>query len=203
MTANISLKVPAPLILASASPRRKELLARLGVEFSIVVADIDETPLTGESPVDMTERLAQAKAQTVADSASDTVWVLGSDTTVSLNDRVFGKPASRQEAIDTLSLLSANTHQVISSICLIGAGQLLTRSIISQVRFGRLSPGQIEAYCDTDEPYDKAGSYGIQGPAGAFVEHIDGDYSAIVGLPLWATSQLLRTLIKYSDDHDF
>ncbi len=197
------MNVPAPLILASASPRRKELLARLGVEFNVVVPDIDETPLAGESPVNMTERLAQAKAQTVVDGAPDAVWVLGSDTTVSLGDRVFGKPASRQEAIDTLSLLSGNTHQVISSVCLIGSGQSLTSSVVSQVRFGQLSPGQIAAYCDTDEPYDKAGSYGIQGQAGAFVEHIDGDYSAIVGLPLWATSQLLRTLIKDSSDHNF
>lgn len=193
MPATINLNMPAPLVLASASPRRKELLARLGVEFSVVVADIDEIPLVGESPVNMTERLARAKAQAVVDGASGPVWVLGSDTTVSLGDRIFGKPASRKEAIETLSLLSGNTHQVISSVCLIGAGQSLIRSIISQVRFGQLSPGLIAAYCDTDEPYDKAGSYGIQGPAGAFVEHIDGDYSAIVGLPLWATSKLLRT----------
>jgi septum formation protein len=187
------MPLPAHLILASASPRRKELLARLGIKFRVVVADIDETRRADEPPAIMTERLAQSKAQSVADSTTSSVWVLGSDTTVSLGDRVFGKPASRQEAIDTLSLLSGNTHQVISSVCLVGAGQSLTRSIISQVRFGKLSPTQIAAYCDTDEPYDKAGSYGIQGRAGTFVEHIDGDYSAIVGLPLWATSQLLRT----------
>ncbi|MCP4009084.1 MAG: septum formation inhibitor Maf [Proteobacteria bacterium] len=187
------MSLPAPLILASASPRRKELLARLGVKFRVLVADIDETRQADEAPVTMTERLALGKAQAVADGATSDIWVLGSDTTVSLGDRVFGKPASRLEAIDTLSLLSENTHQVISSVCLVGAGQSLTRSVISQVRFGKLSRAQIVAYCDTDEPYDKAGSYGIQGRAGAFVEHIDGDYSAIVGLPLWMTSQLLRT----------
>jgi len=180
-----------PLILASASPRRKELLARLGVEFDVMVADIDETPLTGESPLAMTERLAEAKAQAVACTQNEAVWVLGSDTTVALGERIFGKPASRQEAIDTLTLLSGSTHLVISSVCLVGAGQTLNSSVISQVRFGPLSRTQISSYCDTDEPYDKAGSYGIQGRAGAFVEHIDGDYSAIVGLPLWATSQLL------------
>lgn len=185
--------IPQPLILASASPRRKELLARLGIEFSVVVADIDETPLEDETPTAMTERLAHAKAQAVVDRLSKPYWVLGMDTTVSLGQRVFGKPASRQDAIETLGLLSANTHQVISSICLMGAGQSLNRSVISQVRFGPLSHAQIVSYCNTEEPYDKAGSYGIQGLAGSFVEHIDGDYSAIVGLPLWTTAQLLRT----------
>ena len=179
-----------PLILASASPRRKELLARLGMDFDVMVADIDETPLADESPLAMAERLAQAKANAIARTLNEPSWVLGSDTTVALGGRIFGKPASRQEAIDTLTLLSGNTHQVISSICLVGPGQTLTSSVVSQVRFGPLRQAQITAYCDTDEPYDKAGSYGIQGLAGAFVEHIDGDYSAIVGLPLWATSQL-------------
>jgi septum formation protein len=181
------------LILASASPRRKELLARLGVEFSVKIADIDETPLAGEPPVAMTERLAHAKAQAVADTLNGAVWVLGSDTTVALGGRVFGKPASRREAMDTLTLLSGNTHQVISSVSLVGEGRSVTKSVVSQVSFGELSNTQIAAYCDTDEPYDKAGSYGIQGSAGNFVKHINGDYSAIVGLPLWLTSQLLRT----------
>ena len=181
-----------PLVLGSASPRRKELLTRLGVEFSVMVADIDETPLRNESPRRMAERLAEKKARAISDLLSQSAWVLGFDTTVALEERIFGKPASRHDAINTLKLLSGNTHQVISSICLIGAGTILKRSVVSQVRFGALSDQQITAYCDTDEPYDKAGSYGIQGAAGAFVEHIDGDYSAIVGLPLWATSELLR-----------
>jgi septum formation protein len=187
------MNTQASLILASASPRRKELLARLGVEFSVTIADIDETPLQGESPVAMTERLAHAKAQAVADTLNGAHWVLGSDTTVALGGRVFGKPASRREAMDTLALLSGNTHQVISSVSLVGGGQSVTKSVVSQVSFGELSNAQITAYCDTDEPYDKAGSYGIQGMAGNFVKHINGDYSAIVGLPLWLTSQLLRT----------
>ena len=187
------MNTQAILILASASPRRKELLARLGVEFSVEIADIDETPLGSEPPVAMTERLAHAKAQAVAHTLNGAYWVLGSDTTVALGGRVFGKPASRQEAIDTLTLLSGNTHQVISSVSLVGEGQSQTKSVVSQVSFGKLSDAQIAAYCDTDEPYDKAGSYGIQGRAGNFVKHINGDYSAIVGLPLWLTSQLLRT----------
>ena len=186
------MNTQASLILASASPRRKELLARLGIEFSVEIADIDETPLGGEPPVAMTERLAHAKARAVADTLNGAYWVLGSDTTVALGGRVFGKPASRREAMDTLALLSGNTHQVISSVSLVGEGQSVTKSVVSQVSFGELSNAQIAAYCDTDEPYDKAGSYGIQGKAGNFVKHINGDYSAIVGLPLWLTSQLLR-----------
>ena len=187
------MKLSMPLILGSASPRRKELLARLGVEFSVMAADIDETPLPGELPGLMADRLAEEKSRVISYSLDKSVWVLGFDTTVALDKRIFGKPVSRQDAIDTLKLLSGNTHQVISSVCLLGAGQALKRSVVSQVRFGALTDQQITAYCDTNEPYDKAGSYGIQGAAGAFVEHINGDYSAIVGLPLWATSELLRT----------
>ncbi len=186
-----------PLILASASPRRKELLSRLGIPFDVQIADIDEAPHNDESPVEMTERLAQAKAEAIAERLDQTAWILGSDTTVALGKRVFGKPANRQEAIETLQTLSGQTHQVISSISLVHTDPSVrthTTSIISQVRFGALTAAQIAAYCDTDEPYDKAGSYGIQGLAGCFVEHIDGDFSAIMGLPLWATSKLLRSV---------
>ena len=186
-----------PLILASASPRRKELLTRLGVPFEIRVADIDEAPLAGETPLEMTERLAQSKAEVIAGKLMTPAWVLGSDTTVALNDQVFGKPDSQQQAIETLQSLSGQTHQVISSISLVNTDKGITpqtKSVVSQVRFGPITTAQIMAYCNTDEPYDKAGSYGIQGLAGSFVEHIEGDYSAIMGLPLWATSQLLRSV---------
>lgn len=185
------------LVLASASPRRKELLLRLGVPFKIHVADIDETPLCGESPLEMTERLARGKAKAIVAMVDYPAWILGSDTTVALGDRIFGKPESRAEALETLQTLSGQTHQVISSISLINTEPEhvpQTVSVVSQVRFGPITVAQIVAYCDTDEPYDKAGSYGIQGLAGSFIEHIDGDYSAIMGLPLWATSQLLRSV---------
>lgn len=192
------MKTPTvPLILASASPRRKALLTRLGLQFEIRHADIDETPEQGESARQMTERLAQRKAHAIASKSGYPVWVLGSDTTVALNERVFGKPNDREEAIATLSLLSENTHQVISSISLVHSDPAVsshTTSVISQVRFGRLSKKQISDYCNTDEPYDKAGAYGIQGLGGIFVEHIDGDYSAIMGLPLWATGKMLRSV---------
>ena len=184
-------KAHTKLILASASPRRKELLARLGVEFEIKVANIDETRLKNETPIEMTERLALGKAMVIFKQQN--AWVLGADTTVALGNKVFGKPESKAQAFDTIKLLSGNTHQVISSVSLIGIGFCATRSHVSNVRFGKLSDEMIKVYCHSDEPYDKAGSYGIQGLAGAFVEHIDGDYSAIVGLPLWTTAQLLRT----------
>lgn len=192
------MKTQEKLILASASPRRKELLARLGVRFSIQSADVDETRLVDESPLAMTERLSLAKARAIFQKLSQPAWVLGADTTVALDEIVFGKPASRYDVIQTLTLLSGTSHQVISSVCLVGKDSTQTKSIISKVRFGELSTDAIATYCDTDEPYDKAGSYGIQGLAGAFVEHIEGDYSAIVGLPLWTTAQLLRSakLIK-------
>ena len=141
----------------------------------------------------MTERLACAKAQAILDQCDGPCWVLGSDTTVALGAHIFGKPSSRADAIATLRLLSGNTHQVISSVCLLGREEMLTESVVSQVSFGKLSDRQIENYCETEEPYDKAGSYGIQGLAGCFVESIAGDYSAIVGLPLWTTAKLLRT----------
>jgi septum formation protein len=186
------------LILASASPRREELLSRLGVSFSVQSAAIDEARLANESPREMTERLSLSKARAILNQLSTPAWVLGADTTVALSEVVFGKPASRTDAVQTLTQLSGKTHQVISSISLVSTGYIQTESVISSVSFGKLSADTIAAYCDTDEPYDKAGSYGIQGQAGAFVEHIDGDYSAIVGLPLWTTAQLLRTakLIK-------
>lgn len=180
------------LILASASPRRRALLARLDVPFEVITADIDETRLADESPLAMTERLAQSKARTIAEKLNEPGWVLGADTTVALGDRVFGKPRSRNDAIDTLNQLADNTHEVISSVALLGPGSEAIRSVVSRVTFGPLSSNQIETYCNGDEPWDKAGSYGIQGLAGAFVEHVDGDYTAIVGLPLFTCAQLLR-----------
>ncbi len=178
--------------MASASPRRKALLRHLGVDFKVQSARVDEMRLLGESPQAMTERLAYQKAQAVYDQLVEPGWVLGADTTVALNQEVFGKPVSRDEAIETLHRLSGNTHQVISSVCLLGKGFTQTRSVVPKVRFGALSDQAIAGYCDTDEPYDKAGSYGIQGLAAVFVEHIEGDYSGIIGLPLWATAELLR-----------
>ena len=200
------------LVLASASPRRREMLARLVTEFRTEIADVDESPLNGESPRDMTVRLALLKAQTVFDRlcANDDGGddrgddgggkehaVLGGDTVVAIGDEVFGKPADRDHALTMLGCLSGNTHTVFSAVALVADGRpvrKLHRLSATEVTFGCLDRRQLEQYCDGDEPFDKAGAYGIQGAGGAFVKHIKGSYSGVVGLPLWETSQLLREL---------
>ena len=203
------------LVLASASPRRREMLARLVAEFRTETAGVDESPLNGESPRDMTVRLALLKAQTVfdrlcvnddggddrGDDGGDKEHaVLGGDTVVAIGDEVFGKPANRDHALTMLGCLSGNTHTVFSAVALVAAGRpvrpvrTMHRLSATEVTFGRLDRRQLEQYCDGDEPFDKAGAYGIQGAGGAFVKHIKGSYSGVVGLPLWETSQLLREL---------
>ena len=180
------------LILASQSPRRAELLASLGIEFETISADIDETRLTGESPQSMTERLAIAKAKVVLAHRGEDVWVLAGDTCVALGDEIFDKPQTVGDAITTLTRLSGVTHQVLTSMCIMSYQSQRVETVVSRVTFGELDQAMIVAYCATDEPYDKAGAYGIQHNGGKFVRHIEGDYSAIVGLPLWTTGQLLR-----------
>ena len=178
------------LVLASASPRRKQLLDLFGLTFDIITADVDERRID-ESPADMTIRLAVLKAQTVYESAGPDVQVLGGDTTVALGNTVFGKPANRDEAIEMLNMLSAKTHSVFSAVALArssGCNSLLSET---RVTFRELSDADIAAYCDSGDPYDKAGGYGIQGGAGSFVTAIAGSYSGVVGLPLWHTHQLL------------
>jgi septum formation protein len=180
------------LILASSSPRRKELLTRLGLPFDTLAADIDETKRPNESPSIYCKRMAFEKAL-VIQMKQTSALVLGSDTSVVLGDTVLGKPADRTTAIATLEQLSGQIHQVITSVCLLSPENVAEIEVISKVQFAKLSRQQIESYCDTDEPYDKAGSYGIQGLGGVFVQHIDGDYSAIMGLPLNATWNLLQS----------
>ena len=182
---------PAPLILASRSPRRRDLLSQFGLPFSVRSADVDETPLKNESPAAMTERLARRKSEAVASLAAD-CWVLGGDTTVTLDGEALGKPANRAEAVAMLGRLSGRRHDVISSVALVGPGFAGVETSHTLVDFMELTPDMIAAYCDTDEPYDKAGGYGIQGPAGTFVRAIRGSYSGVVGLPLYETRMLLH-----------
>jgi septum formation protein len=179
------------LVLASESPRRRELLALLDLPFDIRAADADETPLAGESPAAMTERLAVAKAAAVA-AQLPRHWVLGGDTTVSIDDDILGKPADRAEAIHMLERLSGRSHEVISAVALLGPDFHGVDISHTEVDFMDLSPGMIAAYCDTGEPFDKAGGYGIQGQAGTFVKEIRGSYSGVVGLPLYETRMLLH-----------
>ncbi len=180
------------LILASQSPRRIELLGRFNLAFETISADLDETRLPGESPQTMTERLAVSKARAVLSGQSGPVWILAGDTCVAQGDEIFDKPSTVAEAKATLTQLSGAVHQVITSMCILSAQQQRVATTVSQVTFGKLDEAMIDAYCASDEPYDKAGAYGIQQNGGKFVSHIDGDYSAIVGMPLWVTGQLLR-----------
>lgn len=178
------------IVLASASPRRAELLRQMGVEFSVRPADIDETPIAAEAPGDYVLRLAKEKALVVGQFAPDAI-VLGSDTSVVIGGRILGKPATLEEAEATLHALSGRTHQVLTGVAVVVDGYAEARLIITDVTFRVLRPDEISAYVRTGEPMDKAGSYGIQGLGGIFVESLQGSYSAVVGLPLWETADLL------------
>ena len=180
-----------PVILASRSPRRQTLLRLFDLPFDIREADVDETPLDDESAAAMTERLAKLKSETIA-AQNPGFWVLGGDTTVAIGGDILGKPADRAAAIHMLERLSGHSHEVISAVALVGPDFVGSDVSITRVDFMELTPGMIAAYCDTGEPYDKAGGYGIQGPAGTFVREIHGSYSGVVGLPLYETRMLLH-----------
>lgn len=181
------------LYLASASPRRRELLAQIGVSFTTHVVPIDETPQPGEAPAAYVERLALAKAQAALGTLDDRhdAVVLGSDTAVVLDGRILGKPVDREDALATLAALSGREHQVLTAVALVSDARAEARVVASTVRFKALDRTQLEAYWATGEPRDKAGSYGIQGLAAVFVSQMQGSYSAVVGLPLCETAELL------------
>ncbi len=192
------------IYLASKSPRRRELLRQIGVEFELLMLrndtvrgpDVTELILPGEEAIDYVARVSREKAAfawTMVQTRRLTVRpVLAADTTVTLDGEILGKPANRDEAVLMLERLSGRTHQVLTSIAVHHLDKLEQVTQVSQVRFAKLSPASIKAYCATQEPYDKAGGYGIQGLAALFVEHIDGSHSGIMGLPLYETATLLR-----------
>jgi septum formation protein len=178
------------LTLASSSPRRQELLATLLSDFDTVSPDIDERLLPGESPRQYVSRLAESKAS-VCDCQNG--LALGADTAVALGQRVLGKPLDRNDAAAMLAALSGRTHEVYTAIALSRAGSVQHVCICTSVTFTALSHATIAEYLATDEPWDKAGAYAIQGYAGAFVQQIVGSYSAVVGLPLCETRYMLQT----------
>lgn len=180
------------LILASASPRRVELLQQIQVEFEQQVADIDETHQSGETPEAFVCRLALEKAEAIQKKHSVTTSVLGSDTIVVLGGQILGKPSDRLNAVNMLKLLSGNTHKVMTAVSLITAKECQTRLSVSDVTFMKLDQSLIEAYLDTGESMDKAGAYAIQGIAAQFITEIKGSYSGIMGLPLYETRSLLQ-----------
>ncbi|WP_088329517.1 Maf family protein [Lacimicrobium sp. SS2-24] len=180
------------LILASGSPRRAELLKQLQVEFRQLPLDVDESQLKQEDPVDYVVRLARKKAQAGRQQAGHVDPVLGADTVVVCQGQMMGKPANKTEFTQMFRLLSGATHQVMTAVALHTDTGLQHRLVITQVSFKVLSNEEIDWYWQTGEPKDKAGGYGIQGLAGRFVTHIKGSYSAVVGLPLYETCELLK-----------
>jgi septum formation protein len=180
------------LCLASRSPRRRELLAQLGLRSCVMAVDLDESALPGECPEDYVRRLAVAKAQTAyaALPATTRLPVLGADTAVVLGSRIFGKPRDGAEARAMLARLSGRQHRVLTGVALLHE-RLDYRLSASQVRFRRISAAEAEAYWRSGEPADKAGGYAIQGLGAVFVAALQGSYSGVMGLPLFETAQLL------------
>lgn len=190
------------IYLASKSPRRRELLRQIGIDFELMLSDkeVDESVLPGEAPLDYVARVTRAKL----DSAQQTMILrqlphrplLAADTTVVVDDLILGKPADHDEAVRMITLLSGRTHQVLTSVAVGVTHGVETEvwQIVQQsdVSFAPLTAEAIAAYCNTVEPYDKAGAYGIQGLASVFISHIVGSHSGIMGLPLFETSQLLQ-----------
>lgn len=179
------------ILLGSASPRRAQLLAQLGVSFDQCAADIDETPAVGEDPRAYVQRMAREKAMALPKTSAP---LLTADTTVIAQQRSLGKPADRDEARSMLERLSGVEHEVCSAVCLLAAGAMKELSVVTRVQFAPLSHRLIEAYLDTSEPWDKAGAYAIQGLAGSFVQRIDGSVSNVIGLPLYETRDLLESV---------
>lgn len=183
-----------PIILASASPRRQELLSNLGLEFEIEASEVDETLDETMSAAQQVEELAERKASVVA-AQNTRGLVIGADTLVVLGDKPLGKPANREEAIQMLSSLQGRSHEVFTGLAVIDAstGQSIVTHQATAVRFKPLSLEQIRRYVDTGEPYDKAGAYAVQGKASIFIDSIRGCYFNVVGLPVAKLADALRT----------
>ena len=180
------------VILASASPRRRELLRLVGIDHEVRPADIDESYLPGERPAAHAERLARGKAETIAATAGDDVVTIGSDTIVVVDGDVLGKPRDRDEARRMLRRLSGRSHVVMTGVAVSWRGKTLSGVEEVGVTFRSLSDDEIARYIDTGEPMDKAGAYGIQGFGATIVERVDGDYFAVMGLALNRLARLLR-----------
>lgn len=180
------------LILASASPRRVELLQQMGVRFTTIPAQIDETPLTEELATDYVTRMALEKAGKIAQSQPDTIPVLGADTVVLCEEKIFTKPENFDHAKSMLLALSDNRHQVLTAVALVKGTKKAVTVSVSEVWFRTISDAECQAYWRSGEPKDKAGAYAIQGYGAVFVERLEGSFSGIVGLPIAETSKLLQ-----------
>lgn len=180
------------MLLASASPRRSELLRQIGVRFCQMSVDIDESQVPGESAVDYVSRMAMEKAQAGWARQAGALPALGADTTVVCDQYIFGKPADKQDALNMLSRLSGATHQVLSAVAICLGDELALRLSKTSVRFRPISPEECLGYWETGEPQDKAGAYALQGLGGIFVQRVEGSYSNVIGLPMLETEDLLN-----------
>ncbi len=190
------LNINKKIILASGSPRRKLLLEQMGLEFSVIISDFDETALYNENPAQYVTELAHQKARTVAKEIDHHAIVIGADTTVYFDGEYLNKPENEKDAKEMLRKLSNNWHSVFSGICIIDTENWNLKTDYSQtkVKFRELTEGEINAYVESASPLDKAGAYGIQDDFGAvFVERIEGDFYNVVGLPLVKLYGLLKS----------
>lgn len=181
------------VILASQSPRRRDLLNLIGITHTVRPADIDETPLPGESPVACVERLARAKARRIASEAPQAL-VIAADTIVVIDDRILNKPVDTADAQRMLHALEGRRHDVYTAVCAMCDGREAAGVEDTGVWFRPMSAAEIDAYIATGEPMDKAGAYGIQGYGATIVERVDGDFFTVVGLPLVRLTRLLREI---------
>lgn len=179
------------IILASASPRRHELLSQIGVKFEVLPVDIDESCLAGEDYRACVERVSLEKARAAQDKKPAAV-VIGSDTLIVAGDRLFGKPVGRQDALRMLECLSGKSHEVLTAVAIVDQNQEESVVQCTTVYFREISPQEAQAYWRTGEPLGKAGGYAIQGTAAQFVERLEGSYSGVMGLPLYETALLLE-----------
>lgn len=186
--------MPVPSVyLASASPRRRELLRQIGVSYRLLRIEVDETPLPAERPQDYVVRLALLKARTGCATLGrrQPAPVLGADTAVVVEGSILGKPRDREEGLAMLALLSGREHEVLSAVALATPARSAVKVQVSRVWFRELDPAERAAYWDSGEPCDKAGGYAIQGRAAAFIAEMHGSYSGVMGLPLFETAELL------------
>ena len=184
------------IILASKSPRRKELLEKCGIEFECIPMDIDESLNEGNTLEEKIMILSEKKASACLNAYPDAV-VIGSDTIVTVDDQILGKPKNREEAKEMLRELSGRTHRVITGVCIISSARRYIDVSVSEVTFAPLGEEEINAYVESGECDDKAGAYAIQGLGGKFITHIAGDYYAIMGLPLNLVYEELKNLSLY------
>ncbi|MDH5632031.1 MAG: Maf family protein [Gammaproteobacteria bacterium] len=192
---------PPKICLASASPRRQELLQQIGVDFDIMVSGTDEALLPGEVAADYASRLARQKAEDVyrqrEERGLERLPTLGADTVVVVDNRILGKPANREDGLAMLHLLAGRTHEVLTAVTIIYADHSWSALQVSRVQFAAMTESRIDEYWASGEPADKAGAYGIQGKAAAYISRLEGSYSGVMGLPLYETACLLQQVMTF------